>query len=173
MKNLVRVSLLALVFFITTASAAWSLKIGYFDYQTVLDKSKWGQKAMRQLESKQKALKGKVDIKAENFKKMKEDFNKKRSMLDQKALTGKLKELQIAQREGEKTLMDSSAELRKLENQLSAPITKKIVDIINAIAKKDKFDYIFEQRMSGLFYANPGDDLTNRVIKELDKVTPR
>jgi len=155
------------------SARAASPKIGYFDYQTIIESSKWGKKAMGELERKQKSLKGQVDQKAEEFKRMREELEKKRTMLDEKALGSKLQQLQRLRREGERTLVESSAELRKLESQLSAPITKKIVEIVQSIAKREKYDYIFEQRMSGIFYANPGEDLTSRIIKELDRVTPR
>jgi outer membrane protein len=169
-----RISIVVIfAFLFTCGSAAWAEKIGYFDYKTVIDKSKWGQQSMKKLEQKQKALKAKVDREAQQFKKLKEEFDKKRTMLDEKALTNKLKQLQAAKKEGEKVALESGAELRKLEDQLSAPFSKKVAEVVTQIAKKKKYDFVFEVRTAGLFYGDPKHDLTNDIIKELDRSKPR
>jgi Skp family chaperone for outer membrane proteins len=176
MKNkVVQGILLVLVVLLSYSpmASADPLKIGYFDYKTVIDRSKWGKKAMRQLEQKHKRLKAEVDKKAKEFKKMREELEKKRGMLDEKALAKKLKALQEAKRQGEQKLMQSGAEMRKLEDRLSEPFSKKVAEIVTKIAKKEKYDFIFEMRTAGLFYGSPKDDLTGKIIKELDRSTPK
>jgi outer membrane protein len=173
-KTIVRMFLVLLMTLAFT-SAAWaaSPKIGFFDYEKIIDQSKWGQRAMQELERKHKALRQQVDRKANEFKALKEEFDKKRSLLDDRALSSKLKQLQSVKREGEKMIMESSSELRKLESQLSAPITEKIIEIVQNIAQREGYDYIFEQRMSGMFFGDPKHELTQRIIRELDKAAPK
>lgn len=165
--------IIGVVMFYSGFARADSLKIAYFDLQTVLDQSKWGKQAADELKRKQESLRTKVDKKANTFKEMMEEFEKKRSLMDEAARTKKLKELQDAKREGEKTLMESSNELSKFSSELSAPIIKKILDIVKKIAQEEDYNYVFEAQKSGIAYASDKDDLTKRIIKELDKAGPR
>lgn len=162
--------------FTLAAGGAWaasSPKIGYFDMQTVLDKSKWGQQAKQQFNSKKDKIKSQMDVKAKQFKSLREEFEKKAPMLDEAAKAKKAKELLAKQQEGEKALMDSNAELNKLSNELTAPIIDKILGIVSSIGKKDGYDLILEVGKGGVVYGNDEYDLTNRVISELNKVSPK
>ncbi len=153
-------------------SAARSLKIGYFDLQLILDKSKWGKQVRQEFKAKQKALKAEVERKAKAFKRSKEAFEKKKSLLDSKAKRQKLAELRRAQIEGEQLIYKTNAKLNKLSQQLTAPIIDKILQIVKKIGKSKGYDFIFEVQKSGMAYAKPKDDLTRTIIKELDKVAP-
>lgn len=174
-KKLFCAGVLATIFMIMSGGACWaaSPKIGYFDIQTVLAKSTWGQRAKREFEQKQTRIKGEMEGKANQFKKLREEYEKKAPMLDEAARTKKAKELVEKQQEGEKALMQSNAELNKLSNELTGPIVDKILQIVIDIGKKEKYDFIFEVGKGGIVYAKDEYNLTERVVKELNKVTPR
>jgi len=174
-KKLFCAGVLATIFMIMSGGACWaaSPKIGYFDIQTVLAKSTWGQRAKREFEQKQTRIKGEMEGKANQFKKLREEYEKKAPMLDEAARTKKAKELVEKQQEGEKALMQSNAELNKLSNDLTGPIVDKILQIVIDIGKKEKYDFIFEVGKGGIVYAKDEYNLTERVVKELNKVTPR
>ncbi len=175
MKKLFCGSVLTAIFMIVSGSPGWaaSPKIGYFDIQTVLAKSTWGQRAKKEFEQKQARIKGEMESKANQFKKLREEYEKKASMLDEAARTKKAKELLEKQQEGEKALMESNAELNKLSNDLTGPIVDKILQIVIDIGKKEKYDFVFEVGKGGIVYAKDEYNLTERVVNELNKVTPR
>ncbi len=52
-----------------------------------------------------------------------------------------------------------------------APLFKKMSEIANKIGKDEKYDFIFEK--NALVVANEKDDLTSRVVTELDKTSPK
>ncbi len=174
-KKLFCAGVLVTIFMIVSGGACWaaSPKIGYFDIQTVLAKSTWGQRAKREFEQKQTKVKGEMESKASQFKKLREEYEKKAPMLDEAARTKKAKELVAKQQEGEKALMQSQSELNKLSNDLTGPIVDKILQIVIDIGKKEKYDFIFEVGKGGIVYAKDEYNLTERVVKELNKVTPR
>jgi len=152
--------------------ASWAAdgpKIGYFDIQTILDKSKWGQQAIQQFNAKKNQVKADMDVKAKQFQTLRDEYEKKAPMLDEKAKTQKAKELLEKQQQGEKALMESNAELNKLSNELTAPIVDKILKIVADIGKKDKYDFILEVGKGGIVYAKDDFNLTNRIIDELNK----
>lgn len=159
-----------------TCGAAWaasSPKIGFFDMQTVLDKSKWGQQAKQEFNKKKDKIKAEMDAKAKKFQSMRDEFEKKAPMLDEAAKAKKARELVAKQQEGEKALMESNAQLNKLSTELTGPIVDKILGIVSNIGKKEKYDFIFEVGKGGIVYANDDFDLTKRVINELNKVSPK
>jgi outer membrane protein len=163
------------VLMLVSGAACWaaSPKIGYFDIQTILDKSKWGQQAKNEFVRKKDQVKANMDLKAKNFKALREEYEKKAPMLDEAARTKKARDLLEKQQEGEKALLESNAELNKLSNELTGPIVDKILEIVINIGKKEKFDMILEVEKGGIVYAKDDYNLTNRVIDELNKTTPK
>ncbi|ROQ92232.1 OmpH family outer membrane protein [Desulfosoma caldarium] len=146
------------------------VKIGYFDLQAVLDRSQWGQEVKKEFNTKKAQLEADVQAKAKEFQEVKESFEKQLKMMDEKSKKQKAQELRQMQMEGEKLLMESNAELNRLSQQLTKPLIDKIMDIVQTIGKKGKYDFIFEAQKAGLAYANEKSDLTQTIIKELDKV---
>lgn len=175
MRGLVCSVFLAIIMgavFCQTSWAADEPKIGYFDIQTILDKSRWGQQAIQEFNSRKNKVKADIDVKAKQFQTLRDEFEKKAPMLDEAAKTKKAKELLEKQQQGEKALMDSNAELNKLSNDLTAPIVDKILKIVADIGKKEKYDFIFEVSKGGIVYAKDEYNLTNRIIDELNKSAP-
>lgn len=181
MKRNMKVSVWSLPFFLLlsatllTPVGAWAAnppKLGYFEMATVLQQSKWGKQSNDEFKAQGERVKGEVDQKAKAFKAAKEEFDKKKDVMDEKTKAKKVKELQEMQQEGEKLLMESNAKLNKLSNELTSPIIDKILEIVRRIGRDDKYDYIMEREKSGLVFVNEKEDLTKKIIEELDK-TPR
>lgn len=175
MKVKVASWLTATAVFLAFSGLSWaaSPKIGYFDIQVVLQQSQWGKQSNEEFKRQGEKIKGDVDEKAKAFKAAKEEFEKKQAVMDDNAKKKRLKELQDMQQEGEKLLMESNTKLNKLSNELSGPLVQKILEIVKRIGRDDKYDYVFEREKSGLVYGNEKEDLTKRVIEELNKVSPK
>lgn len=174
-KSWVMVFAICSFFFLGLApavSAAGSPKLGYFDLQTVLDKSKAGQRAKKNFEAKQKTMKAEVESKSRAFKKLKQDFDKKQALLDDKAKRAKINELRKAQAEGEQLVVQTQQKLGKLSQELTKPIVDKILELVRKAGKQGKYDLIFEVQKGGIAYAKEDGDLTNQLIKDLNKVMP-
>jgi outer membrane protein len=162
---------LILVIFLTwsTGARAASPKFGYFDLQTIMDKSTAGQQAKADFKREADKLKLDLEQRSKDFKALRDEFEKKKSVLDEAARNKKLKELQEKQAEGEKFATESNAKFNKLTSDYSQPIVDKILEIVRRIGKDEKYDYIFEAQKGGIAFANDKDDLTLRLIDELNK----
>jgi outer membrane protein len=161
---------LAVVVMLASGAPAWAdVKIGYFNMQAVMEQSKWGKQAKEEFQKEKDKAKADIGVKTDDFKTLKEEFDKKGSLLDEKARVKKIQELQQKRAESEKLLMQSTNELTHLSNELAAPIVKRIMEIVSKIGKDDKYDFIFEAQKSGLVYGTEKNDLTKRVLDELDK----
>lgn len=165
-------SSIAVFFFVLNATlwaASSSSKIGYFDMQLVLSQSKSAKDAQDQLTNEKKKLEASLDEKVKAFKTAREEFEKKKSVMDEAAKNKKTKELQDMGQEGEKLYMEAQSKLKKMESELMGPVLEKIKDIVRKIGRDDKYDYIFEKALGGIVFASDSNDLTKRISQELEK----
>jgi outer membrane protein len=152
-------------------AAGGALKIGSFDLNGAAIESQWGKKVTEDLKKEQGRLAGELDEKGKAFKLAKDDFDKKRDVMDEKNKAKKQKELQEMATDLEKLAQESSGKLQQIANQLKKPLFDKIHEIVTKIGKDDKYDFIIE-KTSLHFIGSEKDDLTKRVAAELDKSTP-
>jgi outer membrane protein len=160
------VAVLTVVLFAGGSLAVAASKIGYFDLQTILDQSKAGQAAKEDFKRQREQLKTEMDEKARQLRTAREDLDKKKSAMDESAKNKKLAELQS---EAEKFAMESQSKLSKLSNDLMAPIVDKVLEIVKRTGRDDKYDYILEVGKGGIVWATEKDDLTKKVLQELDR----
>jgi outer membrane protein len=161
----VLVAVLTVVVVAGTSLAA-SPKIGYFDLQTILDQSKAGQDAKEEFKRERTRLQTEMEEKGKAFRTSKDDLEKKKSAMDDSARSRKMAELQA---EAEKYAMETQNKLGKLSNDLMSPIVDKALEIVRRMGKDDKYDYIIEVGKGGIVWATEKDDLTKKVLQELDR----
>ena len=160
---------------LASSAAGWaaSVKIGYFDFQVVLEKSKWGQKVKQQMEQEKTQARAEVEKKQQELKAMGAEFEKKKLMLDDAAKSKKVKELVEAEREYQKLVMETNSQLNKHLNELTKPMFEEVMAVVRKIAQSEKYDYILEAGKGGVAYATEKLNLTDRIISDLDKATPK
>jgi outer membrane protein len=165
--------ILAVVCFVVSSVPAWaasgSSKVGYFELQTIIQQSQWGKRSNDDFKKEQDAVKAEVDHKLQAFKTAKEEFDKKRDVLDEKARTKKMQELAGLQADTEKFVYESNQKMNKRATELRGPLIDKIMEIVRKLAKDDKYDFVFEREQAGLICVDEKTDLSKRVIDELDR----
>jgi Skp family chaperone for outer membrane proteins len=161
----------AVVFCVNAIAAGGTLKIGYVDVTGAATQSQWGKKVTEDLKKEQERLGSAVEQKKQAFVAARDDYEKKKDAMDEKARARKQKELQDMYAELEKLATESSTKWNDQAKAVREPIFKKIMEIANKIAKDDKYDFIIEK--SALLVGNDKDDITLRVVSELDKSAPK
>jgi Skp family chaperone for outer membrane proteins len=78
------------------------------------------------------------------------------------------KEIDRQQREGERLEQDAQQELTELQQEVQQEFQKKLIPIVDAIAKEKDLQMVFSIGDAGLVWAEPGLDLTMEVVKRLD-----
>ena len=144
-------------------AAGGSLKLGWVDINMAATQSQWGKRLLEDMKRERDRLNSEFEQKSKAYNAAKEDFEKQRGVMDEKNRTRKQKELQDKAAEVQQFM----AEAQKRESEMRTPLTQKISEVMNRIAREDKYDYIFEK--TTLLYANDKENLTKRVISELDK----
>jgi len=143
-------------------------KMGYFDFQVVLDKSKAGQAAQDEYKRETEKYRTDIEDKARQFKGLKDEADKKKGALDDATK----KKMEGLKTDVEKLSMEAQGKTSKLNNDLMKPLIDRVMDLVKKIGRDDKYDCIIEINKGGVVYFNEKDDLTNRLVQELDKSGP-
>jgi outer membrane protein len=78
------------------------------------------------------------------------------------------KEIERQQRELERMQQDAQAELTDLQQELQNEFQRKLLPILEQIAKEKGLHFLFSGADAGLVWAEPGLDLTAEAVRRLD-----
>jgi outer membrane protein len=175
MKNGCRSILLAgilAVIFAGTALAA-EIKIGVIEPQKVLDSTKNGKKIKDSLQEYVKSRQKIIDLEEEELKKMEEDLVKQSAVLSADAKKEKEETFRKRMMEYQRKVGQLNQEVQNRKKEVLEDFNKSLEQIVKAIADREKFSLIVEKGDNGagalVIYSHPSLDLTDRVIKELDR----
>jgi len=159
---------ITLVFSVNAFAAGGAGKIGYFDIQTAITQSETGKRVIEEMKKEEERLGGALEQKMRAFTAAKEEYDKKKDVMDEKGRGRKEKELTDMYTELQKTRSESSAKFNEQKNTAMAPLIRKVNDIARKIGADEKYDFIFEKGV--VYYSgNEKEDLTKRITAELDK----
>ncbi len=170
-KYFLRMVLFLTAFSLTLGGVALAApKVGYFEMSMVMQNSKTAQRSSQEFKRQSDALRAEVDKKAKEFTAAREDFERRQALMDDRAKGQRIEELRRLQAETERLLMESNAKLNRLSGELTSPIVDKIFEVVRRIGRDGKYDFIFEREKAGIVFVNEKEDLTDRIIRELDRM---
>ena len=161
MKQLITIMAVTLM----AVAARAEVKIGYVDMQKAVQSTKAGQKAKKELETEFEKRKKTLQAKEADLKKMGEDLEKKAMVLSDDVKAKKQKEFQTQMMEFQQNVQKNQTEIQEQERKLTEPILKKLSEVIDDIAKKDKYTVILEKRENAVLWAQKELDITDEVVK--------
>ena len=162
--------LMAVVLVLGMAGSAWAVssKVGYIDLQRLVKESKLGKAAMSDIErlrtEKQKAIAEKLKL----INTIKIDLESKDELLKGEKKKDKLEELNSLIRDYKRMVDDAKEEIAKEDRELVAQILKKADGLLKKVSKKEKFTMILKDP-NAVGYLDPSVDITDQVLKELNK----
>lgn len=163
-------TILAIFSLQTGALAAGTSKIGVVDLQRCIRESNEGKIVQERLQSRQRQMQEELDKRQKELEEMQKELEKQSLMLSIDAREDKQKEYEKKQRDLGYFYQDINDELKKIENEARAELVNIFTTVVNNIGKRDKYDLITER--SGILYFEESMDITNEVIKEMDKLHP-
>ena len=148
-----------------------SIKIGFVNIQEVMNSSTQGKRVKAELGKLFKKKKKELSATEQDLKTMREDLEKKKSVLSDAVLAQKQRSWEIKMLAYRKQLSETDLQLRKRERDLAGPVLKNVNTIINEIGKKDSYTVILQRSplSNNLLWAAEEINLTPRVIRELEK----
>ncbi len=168
-KILVVLSLLVLAT-VGVSYGAPTGKIGCVDLGAVQTRSRWGDMIRQEMKRETDKAKVQLEPKANAFKEKLAEFEKKKAVLDEKARTKQQQELATMQQDAQRLIEENQKRVGQMQEQLIPPFKQKLMEVAKQVALKDGYDLIMDKAV--LLHVADKDDLTTKVISELDKVTP-
>lgn len=158
------------------SAAVAQVKVGYVDSEVIIRELPEAQKAQKELETMVKVWQEELEKMAANLQKEVEDYQKKQAMMQPTAKEAKEKEITEMQqkaREFQAQKFDTrQGEAVTERDKKLAPIRERILKVIEAIAKEEGVNFVFDKANDALLlFADAKFDLTYRVLDRLKRGT--
>ena len=158
-----------MLFGVEPVLGASDYKLAYVDLQKALNLCKAGQDAKEKFAKEVEEAEGKLALKQEELKKLKEILEKQNAMLTEETLKEKEKDYQAKLRDFKRLYEDSQNELKLQDNEAVKAILEELVIIAQEYGKEKGFTFIFEKSESALLFADEARDVTEAILKIYDQ----
>jgi len=168
-----RTGMAALVIMVVLTSVAWAAtsaegKVGYINLQRLVNESKMGQAARSDMQKMRREKEALVAAKLREVNELRELINKKGDKMSPQKKRDKLLALQKANKEYQRLVSDVKEDILREDRQLVAIILQKADGVVKKVAKRLNYTIILKNA-SAIGYLDPSVDITDAVIKELNK----
>jgi outer membrane protein len=169
------ISSIIFVFILCGALAnAQAVKIGYVNSAKILLEYTEAVDAQKKIDGKGQAWQSQLETMSRDLQSKYEAFQKKAATLTDQAKRDQQQELVELEQRGVQFRTDkfgSGGELAQLTDSLLTPIKKKVMKVIETIAKEQKLQFVFDrnEQILVLLYGEPKSDYTNLVIDRLKR----
>ena len=152
-----------------SANAMADMKIGVVDIPRAIQATKEGQKIKKELDADYQRRKAELEKRKKEIDQMQADFDKKSLVLSDEARNEKEQAIEKAKMQFMQLRDQNLKALAQKDQQLSAPMLKRLGKVIDRIARRDDYMAIFHKDDQSLVWVARSIDITDEVIKELGK----
>jgi len=142
-------------------------KIGVVNMQRAVSETKEGQSAEKKLLGMKKKLEDSLNRKLKEFYQKEGEMRKRWSILKDEERRKKAAESQQEFQALQKQYLEAERSLMANKTKVMLKITRKLTKVIQAIAQREKYDYIFSN--AAVLWAPQHVDLTNEVIRRFNE----
>jgi outer membrane protein len=143
-------------------------KVGYINLQRLVNESKMGKAAREDIRKLRKDREAMVSNKLWEINNLKELLNKQGAKMDPNEKRDKIEALQKVYKEYQRMVADAKEDILREDRELVSIILKKADGILKKVAKKKKYSIILKDPKA-IGYLDPSVDITDAVLKELDR----
>ena len=162
---------LGLILALATSAHAADQKIVVVDIQRIMRDSLAAKDLKTQLDAQKQQYQGEVDAKQDKLKKERDDLEKQKAILAKDALAQKEKSFLDEYKADQKDVQEKQVAYDNAYKSAVEVIQKNVQDIINGMATEQSFTLALPT--STLIYADKTLDITEEVLKRLDKKLPK
>ncbi len=163
--------IVSLVMLAAFASFAWSaepLKFAYVDMQRALNSCESGKEAKKVIQQEFEKMQKSFAGKQRELEKLKEDLEKRGSVLSETMRREKERDYQTKLRDLQRLQRDYEEDLRRKDQELTNRILRELEAIIKKMGEEGKYTMILERNQPTIIYIASILDLTDEVIKAHD-----
>lgn len=151
------------------AAAAESVRIAVVNQQRALASSNEGRAAEKALKSLIQKKRTQLEPLEQELKRLQEEFESQKYVLSRSALEERKLDLLKRQRDLERSMREAEDDLEIENRRLMQPLVKRIEQALAEIGKEKDFTVILETKSAAVLYAEESIDITDLVIRKLNK----
>ena len=153
------------------ATPRWA-RIAFFDPSRVAGESSFGKSASMTLETLRRKRAVEADAKNKALRAEQQKLETGSAVMSDAARAELAKKIDKFQIDVQRFLEDARAELLSTEQRLSDQLRRMLVPALDRVAKQRGLDLIFSRADSGLVWGDPKFDISDDLVKELDRGDP-
>ncbi|MDO8785832.1 MAG: OmpH family outer membrane protein [Syntrophales bacterium] len=146
-------------------------KTGFVDIREVLLNSDAGKKAAEEIKNLYEKNKKIIQEREAELKKLKDEVEKQSSILTEAARKEKESDYQKKLRDYQLMVKDINEELKIKDQEFANRMLPEILKVLAAIGEKEKYSLILETSSLPVAYFAKENDMTKRVVEELNKTS--
>jgi outer membrane protein len=143
-------------------------KVAFIDINAIAATSTSGKDASKKLEALQAKKMGEIQDKNKQLQALQTKLTQGGTVLNETARGSIEKDIDRMQRDIQFSQQNAQAEMQDLQNELQAEFQKRLLPIIEEIAKEKNLHAVFSIADSGAAYVHPGLNITEEVVRRLD-----
>jgi len=176
MKKTIGFMIFILVFICSATFPVFSAdvaKIGIVDFQKVMSTSSAGKLVQKKLQAKGNEFSQKLQAMQKEIVELEQNLKREAMVLSQEKRSEKGREYRIKVNDFNQAKKKLQIDLKKIENKEINKMQKAVFDIVQKIGKKEGYLLVIEKKTAGVIYNPESIDMTDKVIKEYNKVTAK
>lgn len=143
-------------------------KVAFIDINAVAANSTAGKEATKKLTALSDKKSSEIQEKNKQLQALQTKLNTGGPVLNETARNSLEKDIAKMTRDIQVAQQDAQAEMNDLQQDLMAEFQKKLLPVIEEVAKEKGLHAVFSIADSGAAYVHPGLNLTDEVVKKLD-----
>jgi len=143
-------------------------KVGYINLQRLVNESKMGKAARKEMQELRKKKEAVVAKKLSEINELRKLLNEKRDKMEPRERRDKLEDLQRKYKDYQRLVEDVKEDIQREDRELVAIILQKADGVLKKVAKKKKYTIILKDP-NAVGYLDPSVDITDAVVKALHK----
>ena len=152
-----------------TAASDEPIKIGVVDIDQAISSTTEGKAAREEFARKQREAEQKIQPMVERYRELEEDLKAKKFVLSDEALFQKQLDLAEMRNQIQNKMKELEGQLQVDQKRLEGPLTKKLVEIIEAAGKDRGFTLILRRGAPGVLYSREALDITDVIIEKYNQ----
>lgn len=143
-------------------------KIAFVDINLIAQNSVAGREATKKLTALDEKKRAELQEKNKQLQALQTKLNTGGNVLNESARNALEKDIARMTRDMQSAQTDAQAEMNDLQQELMADFQKKLLPVIEEVAKEKGLHAVFSAADAGAAYIHPGLNITDEVVKKLD-----
>jgi outer membrane protein len=152
-----------------TAAQDEPIRIGVVDIDQAISSTEEGKAAREEFARKQREAEAEIQPMIERYKSLEDDLKAKKFVLSDEALFQKQLDLAEMRNQIQNKMKELEGQLQVDQKRLEAPLTKKLVQIIEEAGKESGFTMIIRRGAPGILYTREALDVTDLIIEKYNQ----